>query len=120
MKKKALEVLNLNYFKYKSKNSGKGSGGRKRTSITTSCLLDKDDLTESEFDSEQFMSENEEITLGVFSWNMNGTDPPNQADFFAQLIAPTDEEQIPGLFVVGLQETIQLNAINVLKGHDSQ
>jgi hypothetical protein len=52
MKKKALEVLNLNYFKYKSKNSGKGSGGRKRTSITTSCLLDKDDLTESEFDSE--------------------------------------------------------------------
>lgn len=31
-----------------------------------------------------------------------------------------NDHLIPDIFVVGLQETIALNAINVLKGHDQE
>ncbi len=31
-----------------------------------------------------------------------------------------NENLVPDIFVVGLQETIALNALNVLKGHDQE
>lgn len=61
------------------------------------------------------------MTLGVFTWNIGGIDPPEDVSQIAGLISSDlQSDSVPDLFVVGLQETIELSTVNILKGHDEK
>ena len=56
-------------------------------------------------------------TMLVFSWNLAGNEPRYEMDL-AQLFKSNEFSQSPDVVIIGFQETVKLNAINILKGHD--
>ena len=56
-------------------------------------------------------------TMLVFSWNLAGNEPRYEMDL-SQLLKSPEFSQSPDIVIIGFQETIKLNAINILKGHD--
>lgn len=56
-------------------------------------------------------------TMLVFSWNLAGNEPRYEMDM-TQLFKSPEFSQAPDIVLIGFEETVKLNAINILKGHD--
>lgn len=56
-------------------------------------------------------------TICVFSWNLAGNEPRYEMDF-TQVFKSEEFHASPDVVIIGFQETVVLNALNCLKGHD--
>lgn len=62
-------------------------------------------------------SEINTYSLCVFTWNLAGNEPRYEMDFTTAI--KSDKFKVaPDVILIGFQETLKLNAMNILKGHD--
>ena len=57
-------------------------------------------------------SETKTYSMLVFSWNLAGNEPRYEMDF-TQILKSPEFNQAPDIAIIGFQETVKLNAINI-------
>ena len=60
-----------------------------------------------------------QYTIALLTWNLAGN-PPAADLSFDDVIKSKKITENPDIFIMGFQETLPLNAINILKGHDKE
>ena len=68
-------------------------------------------------EQQHIYSETKTYSLCIFTWNLAGNEPRYEMDM-TQLFKSPEFSQSPDIIIIGFQETVKLNAINILKGHD--
>lgn len=75
------------------------------------------EVEETMIEQQHIYSDIKPYTMCVLSWNLAGNEPRYDMDF-SQVLKSEEFHAAPDIFIIGFQETIQLSAYNVIKGHD--